>query len=217
MGTLRPLQEQLFHAARKEGRKETPDRYAADALTEAVCGRDKRSGARMSSPKFIVRLDHQALLRGAAKRGEVMEIAGVGPVSRVALRDLVQTEDPFWAAILTRGNDVLRVAHLGRHPTSFQRTALEWIYPSCAVKGCPNQARIEWDHREEWAKIHETKLTNMDGLCTFHHRLKTTEGWALVEGNGKRDFVPSSDPRHPNRADKHPNKAGKGAPPRAGP
>jgi hypothetical protein len=27
--------------------------------------------------------------------------------------------------------------------------------------------------------------------------LKTTKGWALAEGSGKRDFVPPGDPRHP--------------------
>jgi len=37
----------------------------------------------------------------------------------------------------------------------------------------------------------------MDRLCRFDHRLKTAEGWALVEGTGKRDFVPPGDPRHP--------------------
>jgi hypothetical protein len=37
----------------------------------------------------------------------------------------------------------------------------------------------------------------LDKLCRFHHRLKTNEGWALVEGTGKRDFVPPDDPRHP--------------------
>jgi len=37
----------------------------------------------------------------------------------------------------------------------------------------------------------------LDRLCRYHHRLKTTMGWALVEGSGRRDFVPPEDPRHP--------------------
>ena len=37
-------------------------------------------------------------------------------------------------------------------------------------------------------------------LCHYHHRLKTTKGWALVEGTGKRDFVPPDDPGHPRQA-----------------
>jgi hypothetical protein len=39
-------------------------------------------------------------------------------------------------------------------------------------------------------------LELLDRLCRYHHRLKTTKGWALVEGSGKRDFVPPEDPRH---------------------
>jgi hypothetical protein len=39
-------------------------------------------------------------------------------------------------------------------------------------------------------------LELLDRLCRYHHRLKTTKGWALVEGSGKRDFVPPADPRH---------------------
>jgi hypothetical protein len=30
--------------------------------------------------------------------------------------------------------------------------------------------------------------------------LKSNQGWALVEGSGKRDFVPPGDPRHPHQA-----------------
>src|ERR1700677_5009694 len=37
---------------------------------------------------------------------------------------------------------------------------------------------------------HITVLELLDTLCRYHHRLKTTKGWALVEGRGKRDFVP---------------------------
>jgi len=43
-------------------------------------------------------------------------------------------------------------------------------------------------------------LEMLDRLCRYHHRLKTTKGWALVEGTGKRDFVPPEDPRHPRHA-----------------
>jgi hypothetical protein len=34
-------------------------------------------------------------------------------------------------------------------------------------------------------------------LCDGHHDQKTRDGWALVEGKGKRPFVPPDDPRHP--------------------
>jgi len=37
----------------------------------------------------------------------------------------------------------------------------------------------------------------LDGHCCHHHDKKTLEDWALVDGVGKRAFVPPDDPRHP--------------------
>jgi hypothetical protein len=41
---------------------------------------------------------------------------------------------------------------------------------------------LETDHREDWARTHITVLGLLDRLCRHHHSLKTTKGWALVEG-----------------------------------
>jgi hypothetical protein len=59
---------------------------------------------------------------------------------------------------------------------------------------------LEFDHREDWSKTHFTLLDLSDRPCTHHHFLKTHEGWAFVEGTGKRPFVPPDDPRHPRNA-----------------
>jgi hypothetical protein len=59
---------------------------------------------------------------------------------------------------------------------------------------------VQIDHREPWADTHHTILGQLDPLCPHDHRLKTYEGWSLVEGTGKRAFVPPTDPRHPNNA-----------------
>jgi hypothetical protein len=53
--------DRLFEAARAEGRREPPEAYAADALVEAVTG----NGTQRGRSKVVVRLDLQALLRGA--------------------------------------------------------------------------------------------------------------------------------------------------------
>jgi hypothetical protein len=34
-------------------------------------------------------------------------------------------------------------------------------------------------------------------FCGHDHDLKTNHGWSLVEGTGRRAFVPPEDPRHP--------------------
>jgi hypothetical protein len=150
-----------------------------------------------------VRVDLGALLGGAIE-GEVCEVAGFGPVAVSALRDLLDTGDPFLAAVVTSGEQVLGVAHLGRRPTAAQQSALEWLYPTCAAEGCSASAWLENDHRLDWATSHLTILDLLDRLCTHHHDLKSLDGWALVEGRGKRAFVPPDDPRHPRHANAPP-------------
>jgi hypothetical protein len=112
------------------------------------------------------------------------------------VEELLAQGDTFLAAIITRGQAVTGVAHLGRRPTAAQQSALQWLYPLCAVEGCSALAR-EIDHREDWAETHRTVIDSLDGFCCHHHDLKTYEDWALVEGRGKRAFVPPDDPRHP--------------------
>jgi hypothetical protein len=116
------------------------------------------------------------------------------------VRDLLDTQNPFLAAVVTRGVAVVGVAHLGRRPTVHQQSALEWLYPSCAVEGCAAATWLENDHRADWAKTHFTVLDLLDRLCTHHHDRKSLDGWGLVAGRGKRAFVPPEDPRHPRHA-----------------
>ena len=49
------------------------------------------------------------------------------------------------------------------------------------------------------ARANTTVLDLLDRLCSHHHDLKTIDNWALVDGRGKRAFVPPDDPRHPGQ------------------
>src|SRR5579859_3154398 len=216
MAALAPFTDRRFQAARAEGRREPVEAYAADALADLAAAatgagdtttaatdgtgvpsrRARRAGIDI---KVIVRADLAAMLRGYPIAGEVCEVVGFGPVAVSAVRDLIDTGDPFLAALATDGDAIVGVAHLGRRATANQRTALEWLYPACAVEGCPTQAHLEIDHRVDWAKTHLTVFDLLDRLCSFHHDLKTHDGWALVDGRGKRAFVAPHDPRHPHR------------------
>lgn len=200
MAAIDAIRDRLFRTARAEGRQEPSEAYAADALAElARTGGAGAGGARpaRSRAKIIVRVDLDALLRGYLARGEVCEIAGFGPVAASAIRDLIDTGDPFLAAVVTKGEAVVGVAHLGRRPTAAQQTALEWLYPTCAVEGCSSVTWLENDHRLDWARSRITVFDLLDRLCSHHHDLKSLDGWGLVEGRGKRRFVPPDDPRHP--------------------
>ena len=189
MARLRERTDALFKKARAEGRREPLEAYLFDALMGLAAGDTDTKAARSSrDTKVLVQVDL-----------EVCEIAGFGPVPVSVVKDLLAQGDTFLAAVITKGVAVTGVAHLGRSHTAYQRTALQWLYPICAVEGCSALAR-QIDHRNDWAKTHTTLFDDADPYCKHHHDLKTYGGWGLVDGRGKRAFVSPDDPRHPNNA-----------------
>ena len=159
-------------------------------------GRKKLAG---SPIRIMVRVDLDALVRGVPLDGELCEIAGYGPVPVSVVEDLMATENAFFIAVLTKAQAVVAVSHLGRYPNAYQRSALDFLHPTCAVEGCSSRDGLEYDHRLDFAKTHFTAFDFLDKLCGHHHRQKTDHGWALVDGRGKRAFVPPHDPRHPRQ------------------
>ena len=155
MAALAPLADGAFEAARKQDRREAPEAYAFDALVALASG----AGGGASGYEVMVRVDHSALVRGYALDGETCELAGFGPVSPQVVLDIMDADDPFLKAILTKGKDVVGVAHLGRRPTAHQRSALDWLYPSCAVEGCGVRSQYcQTDHRADWAQSPRHRL-----------------------------------------------------------
>jgi Domain of unknown function (DUF222) len=148
------------------------------------------------NPRYLalLRVDVEALCRGALQGQELCEITGVGPIPVSVARELLG--DAIVKLIITRGVDVLNVTHLGRGPTAAQRAALLWMNPACSVEGC-HRNRVEFDHREPWVQTRHTRLDELDPLCEFHHDLKTRLGYALAPGTGKRPMVSRDDLRHP--------------------
>jgi len=186
--------DRIFEAARKEGRQDSPAAYGFDAL-KAICAGEAESGK--VDAKVIWRVDLEAFLRGYATDGGP---SGGCPVAVSAVEDLLASGSPFLAAVITKGEAITGVVHFGRAPTARQQTGLEWLYPTCAAEGCSQSARLQRDHREDWAKTKVTLFDLLDLLCPFHHGLKTTKGWGLVTGRGKRAFVPPEDVRHPQHS-----------------
>jgi hypothetical protein len=132
MAALNELADQAFDQARKEGRREAPEAYAFDALVALAGG----AGGAAPGYEVMVRVDHSALVRGYAMDGETCEVSGFGPLSPQAVADIIETGDPFLKAVVTKGKDVIGVAHLGRRPNAYQRSALDWLFPTCAAEGC---------------------------------------------------------------------------------
>ncbi|MFZ6004759.1 MAG: DUF222 domain-containing protein [Actinomycetota bacterium] len=189
---IRHRADKIFRQAHSEGRREPSEAYAFDAAVELITNPAAAEGSPMpvgADAKIIVRIDHSALVRGHASPGETCEIAGVGPVPVSTVREWM--DDAFLAAVLTRGEDVQRVVHLGRRFTTTQRTALQWQDPICARKGCNNRLGLEYDHFEDWAHTHTTRTTAAKRFCRPCHQLKTS-GWHVSQpdSNGKCTFTP---------------------------
>jgi hypothetical protein len=149
--------------------------------------------------KVIARVDHTAIVRGATRPGETCDIVGLGPVPVAAIRALMATGDPFLAAVVTKGKDVMSVAHLGRQPTAYQRTALQWRDGHCVVEGCTNSFN-EIDHNTGWVITRDTRTDDLALLCGHHHRLKTA-GWHLEANRSgpRRRLLAPQHPDHPSR------------------
>jgi hypothetical protein len=141
-----------------------------------------------NNTKVIVRVDLDALLRGRTIAGETSEIAGLGPVPVSVVRDMLN--DAFLAVVVTKGRDIVSVAHHGRGLNVHQRTAIEAQGLRCSNITCNQSVGIQIDHRHPWAKNQITKLDNQDPLCGPCHRRKTHEGWQLEAGAGPRRFLP---------------------------
>ena len=198
-GSAEPFpDERLFGPSQPESAGETPTAVATGtAATPGVA-----TPAKTPRPiKVLVRIDWDALARGWPIDGEVCEIAGLGPVPVSAVRAMIASGDAFLAAVVTKGVDVVNVAHLGRSPTAHQRSGLEWRSPECTTLGCNTTMRLENDHRVPWAQSKVTLLSGLDPACGHCHDLKTYQNWAWVEGAGKRPMVPPDDPRHPRHRD----------------
>jgi len=188
--------DRLFRDARKDGRREPTDAYAFDAAAELLTnGGDSKPVPAGADAKIIVRVDLETLLRGRALDSETCEIAGLGPIPVSVVQEWM--DNAFLAAIVTKGTEITKVVHLGRRFTSEQRTALQWRDPLCARKGCDNRLGLQYDHFEDWAHTHTTRLEAARRFCAPCHRLKTL-GWNVSEpdADGQCTFTapPVGDP-----------------------
>lgn len=214
LAALKMFQPDCYRAAKARGEKPSTDQLLWDclvAMARFTLDRGPRPTSGGRGTKVIVRVDYSSLVRGHTLPGEECEVTGVGAVPVDAVRALTASGRVFLAAVLTKGKDVLQVVHFGRKPTEFQITALEWLNPRCVVEGC-DATFVDWDHNEDWCLTHRTELSNIEAMCPPDHRLKSGHGWKLVEGRGRRPFVPPDHPDHPGGATFHHRRRAASAP-----
>jgi hypothetical protein len=171
--------QRIFRDHRTTGRHELHEAYGADALANLLLGGEAEGSAtkRRAGPSVHVVIDHEALVRGNAVKGERCEIPGVGPVNAQWVRE--HLGEAFLTAVIKQGRDIRTVAHLGRHVPAEVRTAMIVGGRECEVVGCHSRGYLERDHCEvDFANGGPTAWWNLAWLCSVHHRRKT-RGWIL--------------------------------------
>lgn len=201
-----------LHRERRHGTREGRSQYAYDALMDLITrasddttgdGSPQPTTRRTSIKKLmLVRVDLTALINGHMSKGEVCEIPGIGSVSVEQARQMFG--DSILRLVTTNGTAVIDVINPSRVPTEGQKIAKLWTDPKCCVAGCNSTLRLEFEHREDYARTGHTVLLETEHMCRYHHDLKTLDDWQLVEGTGRRAFVPPTDPRHPKHSGKDP-------------
>jgi hypothetical protein len=195
IAALEPLKERIFNAARKHGRKESYEAYAADALVELAHGTGRGTkGSATGAPAAMVHVfvDHKALTRGSTTNGEVCEIAGVGPIP-VATAEALAT-DCYLRVLVKDGIDIKTVSHPGKTINARLKSALLARGYRCAVPGCGVRHHLQIDHTKERHDDGLTQLDNLDWLCPHHHYLKTHKGYVLAGKPGARIWLPPGSP-----------------------
>jgi HNH endonuclease len=183
MAALKPLQEEIFKAARKSGEHATPEAYAADALV-ALCAAKAAGAQGLSAAKpactnavMNIRIDIDALKRGHTEHGEVCEIAGVGPIPVATATEYLG--EAFLKLLVIDGTDITTIAHMGRAIPAKMRTAVEERDRLCQVPTCDVTLGLEIDHIIPFAEGGPASLENLVRLCKRHHLQKTHDGYRL--------------------------------------
>jgi hypothetical protein len=133
-------------------------------------------------------VDYDALMRGHSVAGERCEIPGIGSIPVTLARQM--SDDCILKVLLTKGVDVVAVAHGGYTIPAHLRTALDVRDPKCIVPGCEYSRRLQKDHRNSFGRTQVTKLEDLAHLCPSHHYLKTFCGYTYRGGPGTWEWIP---------------------------
>ncbi len=180
--------ELIEEAAKRSDEEITLANLRADALI-ALAGRPKGEGGG-ARPVFVLRVDLDALKRGATRSGETCEIQGVGEVSVTTARSLLG--EATLKLVVRKGRDPRSITNLGRYVGQSMTTALWERDGGCVV--CRTTRHIERDHwRVDFVDCGKTELANLCLLCKSCHRMKTHRGWRLEGGPGRWRWLPPLD------------------------
>jgi hypothetical protein len=168
---------------------ESREAHRVDALVDLA----RPASAEAPTPKNMVHVvvDYEALMRGHTVAGEQCEIPGFGPVPVTVARQM--SEDAFLKIILTKGVDVVAVAHAGRTIPAHLASALDIRDRKCIVPYCDVTRDLQKDHRSAFGRTQVTTLDELGNLCKWHHYQKTHLGYTYRGGPGTWEWIPPED------------------------
>jgi hypothetical protein len=168
---------------------ESHEAHRVDALVDLA----RPDSAAPAGPDSVIHVvvDYDALVRGHTVAGERSEIPGIGPIPVSVARRM--EEDAYLKIILTRGVNVIGVAHGGRTIPAHLRSALEVRDPKCIVPRCDVRRNLEIDHRESFGRTRVTRLDELARLCRWHHHMKSHLGYTYGGGPGTWEWIPPAD------------------------
>lgn len=186
MGEVDRRCDDIVEDAIRGGWFESRDAHRADALLELALPEVDAPAGPQSMVHVVV--DYDALMRGHTVAGEQCEIPGIGPIPLTVARQL--SEDAFLKVLVTKGVDIVAVAHAGRTIPAHLRTALAIRDPKCIVPRCEVRRNLENDHRNTFGRTQVTKLEDLGRLCRWHHYQKTCLGYTYRGGPGTWEWIP---------------------------
>jgi hypothetical protein len=165
---------------------ESREAHSVDALLDLL----GPGGPGPAGPATMVHVvvDYEALVRGHTVTGEQCEIPGIGPIPVSVAQAMSQ--DAILKVLVTKGVDVVTVAHAGYTIPAHLRTALDVRDPTCIVPGCDIRRNLQKDHRNSYNRTRVTKLEDLAHLCRWHHYQKTFLGYTYRGGPGTWEWIP---------------------------
>lgn len=190
---LSPFEREVIDSARREGRREEFRAYKADALlamAEAAVSAGGDEQPKRIPATVVAVVDHAALVRGHTDGEERSYIDGVGPVPVSTIRAMVESEDPFLAAVVEDATDIRAVCYPNRHVSRKQRLGLIVRDPCCSVPGCDVTHGLERDHFPPFEQSRHTRIDELRRVCQHHHAQITNDGATLTGRPGHWVWTP---------------------------
>ncbi|MGH9011374.1 MAG: DUF222 domain-containing protein [Acidimicrobiia bacterium] len=178
--------DQVVEDAIRGGWFESWEAHRADALIDLA----RPDSAVPAGPESMIHVvvDYEALMRGHTVAGERCEIPGIGPIPVSVARAMSQ--DAILKVLVTKGVDVVTVAHAGYTIPAHLRSALDARDPTCIVPGCDIRRNLQKDHRNTYNRTRVTKLEDLAHLCAWHHYQTTHLGYTYRGGPGTWEWIP---------------------------